>query len=108
MEAVTAVAPERTLEQRRLALQRANAVRSHRKVLKNEIRERRRSAREVLLDPGPHDQTMKVHELLLAMPRVGRVKAGSILNRARISPAKTIGGMSQRQRTELAALLVRR
>jgi len=33
------------------------------------------------------------------------VKVDKLLSRCRIAPAKTIGGLSQRQRDELAALL---
>ncbi len=45
--------------------------------------------------------------MLLAVPKYGRVKVNKILNVCRISPSKTIGGLSQRQRAELVALLRR-
>jgi hypothetical protein len=45
--------------------------------------------------------------MLLAVPKYGRVKTNRILNHCRISPSKTIGGLSERQRTELVALLRR-
>ena len=45
--------------------------------------------------------------MLLAVPKYGRVKANRILNQCRISPSKTIGGLSERQRTELVSLLRR-
>jgi hypothetical protein len=35
------------------------------------------------------------------------VKANKILQQCRISPSKTIGGLSERQRTELVSLLRR-
>ena len=41
------------------------------------------------------------------MPHYGRVKANRVLNQCRISPAKTIGGLSERQRGELVAMLRR-
>ena len=43
--------------------------------------------------------------MLLAVPKYGRVKTNRILNQCRISPAKTIGGLSERQRAELVSLL---
>jgi hypothetical protein len=43
--------------------------------------------------------------MLLAVPKYGRVKANKVLQQVRISPSKTIGGLSDRQRTELVALL---
>jgi hypothetical protein len=52
-------------------------------------------------------QTAKVADLLLALPKYGPVKVNKLLSRCRIAPSKTIGGLSQRQRNELAALLVR-
>ena len=39
--------------------------------------------------------------MLLAVPKYGRVKVNKVLMQCRISPSKTIGGLSQRQRTEL-------
>jgi hypothetical protein len=39
--------------------------------------------------------------MLLAVPKIGRVKVNRLLAVARISPSKTIGGLSERQRTEL-------
>ena len=53
-------------------------------------------------------QTAKVADLLLAVPKHGPVKVDKLLRRCRIAPAKTIGGLSQRQREELAALLAGR
>ena len=43
--------------------------------------------------------------MLLAVPKYGRVKANKVLQTCRISPSKTIGGLSDRQRTELVSLL---
>jgi hypothetical protein len=46
--------------------------------------------------------------MLLALPKVGRVKATKIMNNCRVSPNKTLGGLSDRQRAELAERLNRR
>ena len=100
-------APERSLAQRRNALQRANAIRTTRARLKADIRAGRRSALTILGKPPEYVATMKVWDLLLAVPKVGRVKANKSLTRCRISPSKTIGGLSQRQRDELVSLLRR-
>ena len=45
--------------------------------------------------------------ILLALPKVGSVKATRILNGCRVSPSKTFGGLSERQRAELAGRLNR-
>jgi hypothetical protein len=59
----------------------------------------------VLSDPPAFVQTAKVADLLLALPKYGPVKVNKLLSRCRIAPSKTIGGLSARQRNELAALL---
>ncbi len=61
----------------------------------------------LLLDPPPYLQTAKVFDMLLALPKYGRVKATKILHSCRVSPSKTFGGLTERQRTELARRLDR-
>ena len=43
--------------------------------------------------------------MLMAVPKFGRVKAARFLSQCRISPSKTIAGLSDRQRQELVNLL---
>lgn len=99
--------PERSLEQRRDALRRANRIRTFRAMKKREIKRRQADGRLVLLDPPPEMATMKVYELLVTLPKVGRVKANRALTSCRISPSKTLGGLTARQRDELARTLAR-
>ncbi len=101
------MAPERSLVQRMDALKRANAVRSRRAQLKRDLKGGRQSIQQLLLDPPEYVETAKVFDMLLAVPKYGRVKVNKILTQCRISPSKTIGGLSERQRTELVALLRR-
>jgi S13-like protein len=101
-------APERSLVQRMEALQRANNIRSRRAQLKRDLKAGRTPIHELLLDPPDYVQTAKVFDLLLAVPKYGRVKVNKILGQCRISPSKTLGGLSERQRGELVALLRRR
>ena len=61
----------------------------------------------LLLDPPPYLQTAKVFDMLLALPKYGRVKATKILHSCRVSPSKTFGGLTERQRIELARRLDR-
>jgi len=100
-------APERSLTQRLDALQRANKVRTQRAQLKKDLRAGRTSIHALLLNPPDYVETAKVVDMLLAVPKYGRVKAGKVLQTCRISPSKTIGGLSERQRTELVSLLRR-
>lgn len=101
----TSIAPARSRVQRMEALERANEVRSFRKEIKDDLKRRQRSVVDILENPGVDLETMKVIDLLLAVPKVGRVKAMGWLDRSRISPSKTLGGMSVRQRGELAVLI---
>lgn len=100
-------APERSLNQRMDALARANEIRTHRAQLKRDLKAGRTSIHTLLLDPPEYLETAKVFDMLLAVPKYGRVKVNKVLTTCRISPSKTIGGLSERQRTELVALLRR-
>jgi hypothetical protein len=102
-----ATAPERSLIQRMDALNRANEIRTARAQLKRDLLAGRSAIHELLMEPPAYVETAKVFDLLLAVPKYGRVKANKVLTQCRISPSKTIGGLSQRQRAELVALLRR-
>src|SRR5438128_8577908 len=95
--------PGRTLEQRLAALREANRIRFHRAELKRQLRAGRLAPDEVLEDPDC--ETMKVVDLLRSLPKVGPVKTNRALNRTRISPSKTLGGLTDRQRDELLSVL---
>jgi hypothetical protein len=101
-------APERSLTQRMEALQRANDIRSRRARLKKDLKAGRQPIHELLLQPPEYLETAKVFDLLLAVPKYGRVKVNKILTQCRVSPSKTIGGLSERQRSELVDLMRRR
>ena len=100
-------APERSLDQRMDALKRANEIRSKRAQLKKDLKAGRTSIHNLLLDPPTYVETAKVFDMLLAVPKYGRVKVNKVLVQCRISPSKTIGGLSQRQRNELVSMLRR-
>ena len=99
--------PERSLVQRMEALSKANEIRTRRAQLKRDLKSGRSSIHQLLLDPPAWVETAKVFDMLVAVPKYGRVKANKILQQCRISPSKTIGGLSQRQRSELVQLLRR-
>jgi hypothetical protein len=101
----TSTAPERSLNQRMDALARANQIRIQRAQLKRDLKAGRRSIHSLLLEPPEFVETAKVFDMLLAVPKYGRVKVNKILAHCRIAPSKTIGGLSERQRSELISLL---
>ena len=90
------------------ALQRANVIRSRRAQLKRDLKAGRATIHQILLDPPEWVETAKVFDMMLAVPKYGRVKVNKVLTQCRISPSKTIGGLSERQRAELVALLRQR
>ena len=100
----TATIPERSLEQRREALNRANLVRTSRSELKGNLKRREVTLAEALLHPSEDVLGMKVVELLLAAPKFGRVKVDKAMRLHHISPSKTIGGLTERQRLALASI----
>lgn len=105
---MTAVTPERSPNQRLAALARANEIRSQRAKLKRDLKAGRVSIQQLLDKPPNYLETAKVSDMLLAVPKYGRVKVNKILHTCRISPSKTIGGLSERQRSELVTLLTHR
>jgi hypothetical protein len=100
-------APVRSLDQRMEALKRANDIRVRRAKLKKDLKDGRVQIETILLDPPDFVSTAKVFDMLMAVPKFGRVKAARLLNQCRISQSKTVGGMSERQRGELVSLFHR-
>jgi hypothetical protein len=102
-----AQAPARSLDQRMEALQRANEIRVRRAKLKRDLKEGDARIEDILGQPPEYVETAKVLDILMAVPKFGRVKAARLLNQCRISQSKTVGGLSDRQRGELIALFSR-
>ena len=102
-----AAVPERTHAQRMRALRRANEIRSRRARLKRDLKAGKVKVEVLLRDPPDYVLSAKAFDMILAVPKYGRVKANRILTQCRISPSKTIGGLSARQRGELVAQLRR-
>lgn len=90
------------------ALRRANEIRTQRAQLKRDLKAGKVRIEQLLLDPPEWVQTAKTFDMIVAVPKYGRVKANKILTQCRISPSKTIGGLSERQRNELVQMLRRR
>ena len=100
-------APVRSLDQRMEALKRANDIRVRRAQLKKDLKDGRVQIDQILSNPPEYVSTAKVFDMLMAVPKFGRVKASRFLNTCRISQSKTVGGLSDRQRTELIGLFHR-
>ena len=105
------MAPTRSLEQRRDALLQANAIRSERAGFKRDLRaagaeEARWIAGRLLEAPPWWAESWVVWDLLLGLPKFGRVKVSKLLHRIGISQRRRVGGLSARQRRELQEALV--
>jgi hypothetical protein len=89
------------------ALKRANDIRVKRAQLKKDLKSGTVSIEQILKEPPEFVYTAKVFDMLMAVPKFGRVKAQRLLNQCRISQSKTVGGLSDRQRQELIDLFNR-
>src|SRR5690242_1124859 len=104
----TITPPARSNAQYMAALERANEIRAFRARLKKDVKAGKESAYGIVACPPEMTATMKVFDLLLAMPKTGRVRANKLLRRCSVSPSKTLAGLSDRQRRDLLALLPHR
>jgi hypothetical protein len=100
----SSAASTRSLESR---LRQANQVRSLRAKLKQDLREGRVRLEQILATRAGYLATAEVFDLLVAVPKIGPVKAAHLLNLAQISPSKTVVALSEGQRARLIELLSR-
>lgn len=98
---LTSVAPERSLLQRMDALSEANDIRKRRSKLKREIKTRNVDPLHIVQDVPDYCKTMKVPELLMAIPKVGKVKCKKVMAAAHIKPSRTLAGIPDSQRNNL-------
>ena len=101
----TLIPPARSYLQRVSALDRANDIRLKRAKLKLDIKARRVDIAELLMHPPEYVETMKVWDVVIALPKYGRVKVNKVLTWTEISVVKTVGGLSPRQRRALVRAL---
>jgi hypothetical protein len=94
-------APERSVEQRLGALQKANKIRVERSRLKKDLAAGQIQISDVLAHPPACAETERVSVLLLAVPMYGPARVSKLLLRERISETKRLGGLSDRQRHAL-------
>jgi hypothetical protein len=80
-------------------------VRRQRAALKRYLRSGETSIGEVLCDPPEFAATARLSDLLLAVPGYGEARVRHLLEKSRISPMRTVGALSRRQREELSRLI---
>ena len=94
--------PDRSREQRLVALEQANEVRTARAELKKELASGEIELVQILADLPPCVRTARVRDVLLVLPKIGSVRAARILAHCGIAHSKTLGGLTERQRGELS------
>ena len=97
--------PKRSVQQRREALAQANRTRVQRALLKTDLKRGNRSLADLIADPPAYLVSAKVLEVIMALPSYGPMRATGLLERCRVSPRKTIGGLTERQRRALLRAL---
>jgi hypothetical protein len=95
--------PGRSREQRLRALRLANQIRSARAKLKKDLASGKIELAQILAQPPEYVRTARVRDVLLALPKIGSVKAARILADCGIAHSKTLGGLTERQRAALMA-----
>lgn len=98
-------APERTVDERRNALEEANRVRFARAATKRDLKSGDLDIYDLLMDPSEELRGAKVEEMLLAMRGMGRIKVNRVLRDAGVSRSKTLVGLTHGQRDRLLGAL---
>jgi len=98
-------APERTVDERRNALEEANRVRFARAATKRDLKSGALNIYDLLMDPSEELRGAKVEEMLLAVKGMGRIKVTRVLREAGISRSKTLVGLTHGQRDRLLGAL---
>jgi hypothetical protein len=96
-----AVTSSSSTAQRLEALRRANEIRIGRAQLKRALAAGSVRVSDILAAPPECARTQKVQALLLALPKYGPARVARLLAQCQISSAKTLAGLSERQRAEL-------
>ena len=100
MDATATAAP-----QHMRALEQANRVRLARAELKRQVSEGERTVAEIVLDCPWEADSMTIADLLMSQHRWGRTRCRRFLASLPMAETKTLGSMTERQRTSLAAKL---
>ena len=79
----------------------ANEIRSARAQLKKELASGKIELAQILARPPEYVRTARVRDVLLALPKIGSVKAARILADCGIAHSKTLGGLTERHRAAL-------
>lgn len=96
------------VQQRLDALTKANGVRAERAALKKRIKAGRADSAQVLTNVPAYAETMRVFDLLMAHPYIGRVKANRICRMLNIRPSIYLHKLSKVTRDQLIDYIAQR
>jgi len=102
---VVEVVSRRISDQRAEALGQANVIRERRAALKRRLKDGQESLATLILDPPDYLRTARIETLVMTTPGVGKVRSQTLLRDAGIPAKTTVGRLTERQRTTLAAKL---
>jgi len=99
-----ALPPQLTDEQRRDALVKAAEARRKRAAIKEDLRAGRTNLASLIDRAGDEFVgKLKVSSVLEALPGVGKIRSGKIMERLEISPSRRIRGLGNKQKEALLA-----
>ncbi len=98
--------PTLTPEERKAALEKAAVARKRRAAIKKELKSGEKKLSEVLelAKNDPVVAKLKVTSLLQSLPGIGPAKSASIMETAKISPSRRVGGLGKHQAQRLIEL----
>ena len=95
--------PILTAEEKRKALEKAQAMRKARADLRDKLKNGELKLEDVIGKEDPVVARMKVSYLLKSLPRVGKVKADKIMEEVGINESRRVQGLGKRQKQALLA-----
>lgn len=93
--------PKLTDAQRKEALKKALKVRQERAQLKADLKKKKIKLADVLKRKDPVVAKMKVASLLQALPKMGKVRAGKLMEEIGIGATRRIQGLGDKQKEAL-------
>jgi hypothetical protein len=94
-------APDRSREQRRVALENANAIRARHAEVKRLVRDGYLGVEEVIEQPTADAETLTVLRLLLSAPGWGPVSVERVMRDAGVPVVRRVGSLNDRERRRL-------
>ncbi|HEY8344931.1 MAG TPA: integration host factor, actinobacterial type [Bacillota bacterium] len=94
--------PQLSIEEKKMALKKAQRVRSERAKIRQELKAGKKSIRDIL-EKVDNDviAKMRVAYLLESLPRIGKVRTRKIMNEIGIDETRRIQGLGVRQKQAL-------